>query len=71
MPFRNLILPLTLTGCQENLRETIRYLLARTIETSSLPTNSSRAMAFHFRQNSMFHVTLYFAQSIVHFVFVI
>ena len=68
MPFRNLIPPLTLTGCQQNLRETTRYLLARTIETSSLPTNSSRAMAFHFRQNSMFHVTLYFAQCIVHFV---
>ena len=48
MPFRNLIPPFTLTGCQENLRETIRYLLARTIETSSLPTNSSRAMASKF-----------------------
>ena len=28
-------------------------------------------MAFHFRQNSMFHFTLYFAQSVLHFVFVI
>ena len=28
-------------------------------------------MAFHFRQNSMFHFTLYFAQSILHFVDVI
>ena len=28
-------------------------------------------MAFHFRQNSMFHFTLYFAQSILHFVVVI
>ena len=27
------------------------------------------AMAFHFRQNSMFHFALYFAQSILHFVF--
>ena len=25
-------------------------------------------MAFHFRQNSMFHYTLYFAKSILHFV---
>ena len=28
-------------------------------------------MAFHFRQNSMFHFTLYFTQSILHFVFAI
>ena len=28
-------------------------------------------MTFHFRQISMFHFTLYFAQSILHFVFVI
>ena len=28
-------------------------------------------MTFHFRQNSMFHFTLYFAQPILHFVFVI
>ena len=27
------------------------------------------SMAFHFRQNSMFHFALYFAQSILHFVF--
>ena len=26
------------------------------------------SMAFHFRQNSMFHFTFYFAQSILHFV---
>ena len=31
----------------------------------------NQLMAFHFRQNSMFRFTLYFAQSIVHFVFVI
>ena len=29
------------------------------------------SMTFHFRQNSMFHFTLYFVQSIVHFLFVI
>ena len=28
-------------------------------------------MAFHFRHNSMFHFPLYFAQSMLHFVFVI
>ena len=30
-----------------------------------------KVMAFHFRLNSMFHFTLYFAQSILHFVLVI
>ena len=37
----------------------------------ALGMKSSGSMAFHFRQNSMFHFTLYFAYCILHFVFVI
>ena len=45
--------------------------LASLAQIGELARRLRWVMAFHFRQNSMFHFTLYFAQSIVHLVFVI
>ena len=41
------------------------------LATTHVAHTKAFSMTFHFRQNSMFHFTLYFVQSIVHFLFVI